>query len=157
MQFNGTLTQLTKIVPIATPKSWASTAATTEWINLKNYDKVRFIIYTGAWAGGTAAVTVIQATSDGGSSKAVAFSHYYVGTTDTPTKTTASSNTFNLSAASSVYMIEIAATDLDVTNAYDWVALAIATPGANADYYAAVAELYGGRYLHGIDSPTALS
>lgn len=54
-------------------------------------------------------------------------------------------------------MIEIHADQLDVTNGYDWVALAIASPGANADYYAVVAELYGGRYLQGAASPTALS
>lgn len=33
MQFNGTLTQLTKMVPVSAPASYASTAATTEWID----------------------------------------------------------------------------------------------------------------------------
>lgn len=154
---NGTLTQQTKLVHISPAANYASTAATAEFINMKLYDKVRFIIDTGAWAGGTAAVTLLQATSDGGSTKAVAFTTYYTGTGDTLTKTTATNNTFNLAAANTKYVIEVNANMLDVANNYDWVCLAIASPGANNDYYAAIAECYGGRYLAGASTPTSLT
>lgn len=153
----GELTQKTKLVAVAAPASWASTAATTEYICMKNADRVRFIIQTGAWAGGTAAVTLKQATSDGGSLATLGFTQYYYGTTETLTAATASSSTFNLSAANTKYVIEVKASDLNVASGYDWVAIAVASPGANADYYSITAEVYDLRYQLGNASPAVLS
>jgi len=136
------LTQISKTVVVSVPKDYSDAAATTEWINMKLADKIRFVIVTGAWAGGTSAVTVLQATSDGGSSKAVSFAEYYTGTGDTQTRTTATSNTFTLAAASTKYIIEIPVADMDVSGGYDWIAIAAATPGTNADLYCIIAEVY---------------
>ncbi len=153
----GELTQKTKLIPVSAPANYSSTAATTEYICMKNVDRVRFIIQTGAWAAGTAAVTMKQATSDGGSLAALAFTQYYTGTTETQTATTASSNTFNLAAANTKYIIEIKAADLTVASGYDWVAIAVASPGANADYYSIMAEVYDMRYQLGPASPVVLT
>jgi len=94
--------------------------------------------------------------ASGSSSASLTFTHYYTGTGDTLTKTAAtSSNTFNLSAASTKYVIEISASHL--TDPKDYIAVAIATPGANADYYAVMIELYNPRYALGAASPTAIT
>lgn len=128
-----------KLIEVGVPKSWASTACTAEWICTKNCERITWVIQTGAWAGGTAAVTLKQATSDGGSSAAVAFTTYYTVAGETVTANTATSNTFNLSAASTMYVVEVKADQLNVTSGYDWVKIAIASPGANADFYSVVA------------------
>lgn len=135
-----------KFVEISPPKSYASTAATAEWINLGKAGKAIFIIATGAWAGGTAAVTLKQATSDGGSSAAVTFTRYYTVSGDTVTAATAASNTFNLAAASTMYIVEVDSTMLTTNSGYDWVKIAIASPGANADFYSVVAIVDNLRY-----------
>lgn len=151
------LTQLTKTVHISPAASYASTAATTEWISMKTAHRMRFVIDTGAWAGGTAAVTLLQATNvSGSSSAALTFSEYWTGTGDTLTRTTASSNTFNLAAANTKYVIEVKADDLDQANNRDCVAIAIASPGANADLYAVLAELYSLRH-EGSAAPTTIT
>jgi len=139
------LTHTTKIVTIAVPNNYTGAAGTTEWISLKGYDRARFIIQTGAWAGGTAAVTLNQATDVAGTGSAsLGFAEYYTGTGDTLTRTTATSDTFNLAAANTKYVIEVKGADL--TSPDDCVNLAIASPGSNDDYYCAIAELYGARY-----------
>lgn len=155
----NTMTHMTKLVHISPAANYSSTAATTEWISMKGYTRCRFIIDTGAWAGGTAAVTLLQAINVAGSSStALAFAQYYTGTGDTLTRTSASSNTFNLAAADTKYVIEITDTALSETTAgvkRDCVAIAIASPGSNADYYAVIAELYGARYAGNL--PTAIT
>ena len=100
----GDLVKNAKIIPVSTPKDYDGSAGTNEFICMKNYQRVCWIIYTGAWAGGTAAVTVSQATSDGGTTAAVTFTKMYTGTTDSLTETTVTSNTFNLAAASTLYV-----------------------------------------------------
>ena len=155
MNFNGNMTQNTKMVFVSAPANKSSAAATTEWISLKNWDGVRFIVQTGAWAAGTAAVTFKQAINvSGSSSAALTFTTYYVVSGDTATKTTATSNTFNLATASRIYMVEFRASDL--TPGKDCINMAIAAAGG-ADYYGVIAELYGGRYLAGASSPTAIT
>jgi hypothetical protein len=158
---NGDLTSYVKTVLVSTPKDQTGAAATTEWICMKYYQKVRFVIATGAWAGGTSVVTVIQATSDGGSSKAVSFSWMYTNdgatTTDTLTKTAVSSNTFSLDTASSLYIVEIDASMLDVSNSYDWVAIQAASPSSNSDFTCIIAECYSAGIKRGTSSPSAIA
>jgi hypothetical protein len=107
---------------------------------------VTWLIQTGAWAGGTAAVTLKQATSDGGSSAAVTFTKYWTVAGDTVTAATAASNTFNLSAASTLYIVECTPEMLTRASSYDWVKLAVASPGNNADYYSVTALVEGLRH-----------
>lgn len=152
------LTQTTKIVHVSPAANYSSAAATTEWISMKGYGRCRFIIDTGAWAAGTAAVTLKQAVNvSGSSSAALAFTEYWTGTGDTLTRTTASSNTFNLAAANTKYVIEINDKQLSSTTAgvkRDCVSIVIAAAGG-ADYYAVIAELYGARYEGAL--PTAIT
>lgn len=136
---NVRLIEQLKPVWAAEPKNYTGAAMTAQWVSLKNYERLAIIIQTGAWAGGTAAVTLSQATAIAGtSSKALAFSWMWVNTAllpDTFTKTAVVSNTFTLGTANLMYWIEIVASDLDVDNSFDCVTLAIASPGANADIY----------------------
>jgi hypothetical protein len=155
--FNGQLAKLAKIVPISTPKDYSSTAITAEWINMSLYDKVTFIIYTGAWAGGTSAVTINQATTNAGSGASVTFTKMFTGTTDALTETAVTSSTFNLSAASTLYVVEINADELDVDGGYKWVNITCASPSSNSDFYSVIAIVQGARYLAGTSSPTCLT
>lgn len=161
MNFNGILTKAAKFVWVTAPNNYTGAAATTEYISMKAYEKVLFIVQTGAWAAGTAAVTINQATNvSAGSAKALAFTKMYTNdgapTTDTLTETTVAANTFNLDTANSLYLIEVNNAMLDVDNGFDCVSLAIASPGVNDDYYSVVAIAYGGRFeeLTGISAIT---
>lgn len=126
----------------APPQSYSGTAMTANYVSLKGYDRLWIIINTGAWAGGTAAVTLSQATAVAGTSaKALGMSFMYVNTSAAKgvfTKTAVTSNTFNLDTANLQYQIEVNASDLDVDNAFDCVTLAVASPGGNADFYSVV-------------------
>jgi len=143
------LSQTTKLVIIAAPLDWTSAAVTTEWISMKGYDRLRFIVVTGAFAGGTAAVTLNQAINvSGSSSTSLAMAEYWTGTGDTLTRTTATSSTFNLAAANTKYVVEVHSSMLTSTFTYprDCVNIAIGSPGTNTDFYSVIAELYNARY-----------
>lgn len=142
----------------AEPKNYTGAAMTAKYVSLKNYDRLRIIISTGAWAGGTAAVTLSQATAIAGTSaKALGMSFVWITASgaDTPTKTTVASNTFNLDTANQVYYLEVVASDLDVDNGFDCVTLAVASPGGNNDFYSVVYDLVGARYPQPI-TPTSI-
>ena len=151
------ISQTTKLVVCSVPKDYNSAAGTIEYISMKTASRLRFIICTGAWAGGTAAVTLKQAINVAGSSSAaLAFAEYWTGTGDTMTRTTATGNTFNLAAANTKYVIEVKADDLDVDNGKDCVACIVATPGGNNDLYAVLAEVYDLRH-EGSGAPTTIT
>ena len=139
-----------KIVEAIAPIDTTGAAQTANHVSLKGYDHCTIIINSGAWAGGTSAVTVEQSTVVAGTDdKSLAFTEYYTNdgapTTDTLTKTTCSS-TFNVDTAASMYVIEIPADSLDVDNGFDCIELNTATPGANADLIQATYILWRGRY-----------
>ena len=99
------------------------------------------VIVSGAWAAGTAAVTLKQATAVAGTSaKALAFTDMWtdIASAGTFVKTAVVANTFNLGTANSMWIINIDDDMLDVDNGFDCVALDVASPGANNDYYSAV-------------------
>lgn len=150
MSFNTRLIESTKFVWANEPKSYSSAANTIKYASLKLYDRMLVLIQTGAWAGGTAAVTLKQATDVAGSgSKALAFTTMWVNTAaapDTFTKTVVSANTFNLDTANLLYLIEVVASDCDVDGGFDCVGVNIATPGANADFYGTTYLLASARY-----------
>lgn len=128
----------------------SGTATTGIYVGMRHHRRCLIQIQTGAWAGGTAAVTLNQATTQAaGTTKALAFAAYYVSTSaaDSPVKTTATSNTFNLSAANTLYQIEVLSQDLDNNNGYNYLAVLIASPGGNADYYSATYQLGDGEFV----------
>lgn len=120
------------------PKDITGAAQTGDYVSLKDYRHLTIILQQGAWAGGTPAVTLFQATDVAATGeKALSFSKRYtqVGLTGTGyTETAVASDTFNLpNVANTINVIEIDAEDLDVDNGFDCVCVKVASPGANAD------------------------
>lgn len=133
------------------PKDITGAAQSGDWISLKNYSHVTIIIMQGAWAGGTPAVTLNQATAvDGTGSKALAFTKRWtqVAITGTAyTETAVTSSTFNLPAtANTMNVLEVDAAELDTDNGFDCMQVAVATPGTNADLLCALYILTGARH-----------
>lgn len=148
MQF---LNQCAKIVFGTAPANYTGSASTSDIVSLKNYDRATVIIQTGAWAGGTAAVTLKQASDVSATgAKALAFTRQFTNvadtTSDTLTDTTVTSNTFNLSAANAIHVIEVKATDLDMDNDFDCLRVDVASPGSNNDLYSVIIVLHGSRF-----------
>jgi len=143
------LVEQVKLLRGAEPKSYSGAAMADAYVSLKNYATLTIKISTGAWAGGTAAVTLTQATAIAGTgAKALAFTDYWddLTTTGTLVKKAATSNTFTLGTANKSFVIHVDASMLDVDNGFDCVTLAIASPGANADFYCVEYILSGARY-----------
>jgi hypothetical protein len=125
----------------ALPKDYTGAALTADYVSMKTFAHLAIVIVSGAWAGGTAAVTLSQATAVAGTSaKALGFSWMWtdIASSGTFVKTAVAANTFNLGTANSVWVINVTDDMLDVDNGFDCVALAVASPGANNDLYAAV-------------------
>ena len=143
----GQIVENTKAVMGAVPVNTTGAAVASNWISVKNAGRLQFLIQQGAWAGGTPAVTLNQATSSAGAgSKALGFSTGQVWqstySSDTPSQVTVSSNTFNLpNQANTLTTIDVAGQDLDLDNGFCFVQLAIASPGVNADFIAVLALL----------------
>ena len=155
------LVENAKIVVGAVPIDTTGAAVTGDYVSMKGYTHLTIVIMQGAWAGGTPAVTLKQATDVAGTGeKALSFSYYWAGTAltdDQYAKTTVSSDTYNLAAtANKVNVIEVDASSLDADNGFDCVRLGIASPGANADLIAVLYVLTGTRYPQAI-TPAAIS
>lgn len=125
----------------ALPNNYTGAAVTKRYISLKYVGHLSIHIATGAWAGGTAAVTLKQATAVAGTgSKALAFTLMWTdkAAAGTLVETAVTSNTFDLDTADSQYIIEVDPATMDLANGFDCLALDVASPGANNDYYSAV-------------------
>jgi hypothetical protein len=130
------------------PKDVNGVATTGDYYSLKGASGIVFIISQGAWAGGTPAVTLSQATDVAATgAKALSFTEKWSKVALTGTlwvKSTVVSDTFNLIVtANSIAAVEISAAQLDRDNLFDCVSLNIASPGANADLLQVTAILYG--------------
>ena len=135
----------------AVPIDTISAAVSGDWYTLKLYDHITIIIAQGAWAGGTPAVVLKQATDVSGSgSKALAFAKRWtqVAISGTGyTETAVTSDTFNLpNTANSINLLEIDSVDLDQAGGFDCLRVEIASPGANADLIAIFAVLSKPRF-----------
>lgn len=149
------LVELMGMEVIQVPLDTTGAAISSDWLSLKNYAHATFIIAQGAWAGGTPAVTLAQATAVAGTSeKALAFLKRWTKVAVTGTvwvETAVTSNTFNLPAtANTINVIEVEAAELDTDGGFDCIQLEIATPGSNADLLCAIAILSGARYPQAI-------
>lgn len=148
----GMQVQRTKLIWAAEPKSYSGAAMADKYVSLKNYQWLTIYIITGAWAGGTAAVTLKQAQAIAGTgAKALNFDTQWndVAASGTLVKTAVVSNTFNLGTALKLYVIEVDAASLDINNGFDCVTLAVASPGANADFYGVLYQLSDARFEEG--------
>ena len=137
------------------PQNITGTAVDANYISMKGYDHCTIVINTGAWAGGTSAVTINRATDVSATSEdAGGVSFDYMWTNDGATslsaltKTAVTADTFNLDTANAMYVIEIPAASIkgSSTTEYDCIQLALATPGGNNDYVSATYVLWKGRY-----------
>ncbi len=143
------LVERLKVIWANAPANYTGAASTDKYVSLKKYGRILALILTGAWAAGTAAVTLLQATAVAGTgAKALAFDTMWTDTAATGTlvKTAVVSNTFNLAVANAAYVIDIDARTLDLANGFNSVAVDIASPGANADFYSVVYVLGDTRY-----------
>jgi hypothetical protein len=121
------------------PANYTGAASESDIVSFKLYGHYTVVIQTGAWAGGTAAVTLKQGTSVSAATTALAFTKMYTNdgatSTDTLTETAVTSNTFNLDTANALYVIEVDEDDLDVNNGFHTLKVAVASPGSNNDLY----------------------
>jgi hypothetical protein len=141
--------QKQKYIRASSPKNYTGAAMADKYVSLKNYKRLTILIHTGAWAGGTAAVTLKQATTIAGAgAKALSFTKQYndVVADGALVETAVAGDTFNLGTADKLYVIEVDAESLDQANNFDCVSLAVASPGANADLYSVEYILSGARY-----------
>jgi hypothetical protein len=138
-----------KFLRAGEPKNWTGAALPDKYVSLKNYKRLTIIINTGAWAAGTAAVTLKQATTVAGAgAKALAFVQQFndVAVDGALVATAVAANTFNLDTAQKLWVIEVDAESLDVANGFDCVTVGIASPGANNDFYSVEYLLSAARY-----------
>lgn len=140
-----------KIVEAVAPVNTSGAAQTGNYVSLKGYAGCCIVIQTGAWAGGTSAVTINEATDVSATgAQALAFGYMYTNdgatTTSALTKTAVTSNTFNLDTANAMYVIDVKASSLTTTSGYDCISVALASPGSNNDYVSACYILYGSRF-----------
>jgi hypothetical protein len=78
---NMRLIENAKIVVGAVPIDTTGAAVTGDYVSLKGYAHLTIVIMQGAWAGGTPAVTLKQATDVAATGeKALSFTKYYSGT-----------------------------------------------------------------------------
>jgi len=129
-----------KLIGASAPADMSGKAMTAKYVSMKNYGHLTVVIKTGAWAGGTAAVTMVESTDVTNSlsdAQNLNLDYVWTGTVASGalTKTAVTSDTFNLAAANSFYVIELDADELDVDDGFDCVTVAIASPGANSDFY----------------------
>lgn len=155
------LSENCKIVVGAVPIDTTGAAVTGDYVSMKGYSHLTVVIMQGAWAGGTPAVTLKQATAVAGTGeKALSFTKYWSGvalTADTLTAATVTSDTFNLTATANTFtVIEVDASSLDADNSFDCVRVGIASPGANADLVAVLYILSGSRYPQATSPPSAI-
>lgn len=139
------------------PKDITGAAQTGDYVSLKNYTRCTVIIQQGAWAGGTPAVTLLQATDVAATDeKALGFTKRWTKVAVTGTtfvETAVAANTFNLPAvANTMNVIEVEASSLDTNNGFDCFRVHVATPGANADLLCILYILHGARYPQAVMS-----
>lgn len=135
----------------AVPVDTTGAAVAGDWMSMKDYARCTVLIMQGAWAGGTPAVTLKQATAVAGTgTKTLGFTKKVskVGLTGAVwVAADVTSDTFDLPAtANTITAIEVSAESLDTDNGFDCFQVAIASPGANADLIAVAYILSGARY-----------
>lgn len=166
MSLNTRLLESINIVT-AFPPSDINTDIAGDWVSLKNYDGCLVVIHKVAGtAGDDVTLTMNQATTvSGTSSKALTFNHLYAkvgataltgisqftkysGTAVSTLDTVTAFGTDLLSdVGEAVFVIDIRASDLDVSNGFDCIQFTSEGDDvANSTYMAGFYLLYGARY-----------
>ena len=159
----GFLVENAKIVPAFVPIDTTGAGQDGDWVHMKHWRRCCIIIQKGAWAAGTSAVTLEQATSAAGAgNKELVLERYWIGTAltdDDVALTAVTSNTFNLANVANEFVVmEVHVNDLDITNSFIYLRVRTATPGASADLISATYILYDAAHaLKADDIPTAIA
>jgi hypothetical protein len=146
----GFLVENSRIVNSGPPLNITGAGLTGLWVSFKNHTRMSVVFQAGAWAGGTSAVTLNQAKDNvGGSSKAVSFNYAYSSTIsgqtlDVMARVAVVSNTFNISAANQLWIVELNSYDIDAQGGFQYVQAVAASPGANADLLSIFTVSYAG-------------
>jgi hypothetical protein len=142
------------------PKNYTgAVGAPAAMISMAHYNHACFIITSGAWAGGTAAVTMVQATDiAGATNKALGIARMWTDTATSGTfvETAVASDTFTIGTANKTWIIEVDASQLDSKGGYECLQIAVASPSSNADYYAVTAILDEPRFEY-VGKPTGVT
>lgn len=107
-------------------------AVTTPYVNMEQGKDLSIVISTGAIAASaSAAVTLSQATDNAGTSaKALTYTDHYAATSSVDVPAAQGSTlTIGDTDDNKVFIIEVDASQLDVSNGFTHVACAIADPG----------------------------
>jgi hypothetical protein len=151
---NARLVEFARIIPAFGPLDTNGAAQNGTWVSMKNYRRCAIVLRSGAWAGGTVAVTLEQAQDASGTgAEPLSFDEYYqvFNVADTPddqaSETPVVNGTYNFGGANLVHVIEIRTGDMDITNGYSFLRVQTASPGSNSDLIAALYVLYKGGYV----------
>jgi len=175
---NTRLAEKINIVPAFAPGTDIDTDAAGDWVSLKHYEGCLVVFHKAAGtAGDDPSIALNQATTvSGTSSKSLTFNHIYhkIGATalsaigvatrvDLETATAdldlVSVNSVDLltDVGETLIMVDVKASDLDVTNGFDCLQLTIEGDDlSNATLAAAYYILYGSRF-EGKTPPTAIA
>jgi len=155
------LSEIVHVVTAIAPNAdLYDTAQTTDWISLKNYNSIMFVIQHGVGTTGTATITVKMASDASGTgATAIPFTYRRVaatGTSDVEGATTdATASGFTITAGSNqVYIIEVNAEELDNTKPF--VALT-ATEVVNSPVAGAILAILGQARYPGSTHLTAIA
>ena len=156
---DGRLIDNVKTVMGCAPAALTATAGDGDYVNLKNFAKLRITLSVlnaaSGVTGGT--ITLKQASAVAGTGeKALSFSKMFANLDcaagDTMTETAVTSDTFTTPTTASkqlLYVIEVDASSLDIANGFDCVR--IDSTGMVAAVGCAIYDLYGSRYSSPID------
>lgn len=150
-----------KVVVGCPPAALATTAGDGDYVSMKGYDKLSIIIAVDnatTVTGGV--VTLLQATDVAATgAKALGFTTMYantdVATSDALVETAVTSNTFTTLTTDNrnlLYVIEVAASDLDVDNGFDCVRIDVASMASAVGCVLYI--LHGQRYAPGVAATT---
>lgn len=167
MHLNKLLVETCQIVSAIVPVNLATAANNGDWVSLKNYDRVSIVVFKGAGAAGEDPVITLQQATDvsGTGAKALNFTRVDkkvgtqtgIGAFTTATQAAAGTHTDTDSAeAEGLFVIEVAAADLDVANGFDCVQVSIPDVGATSQIGCALYILRGARY-GGAGLPSAIA
>jgi hypothetical protein len=153
---------LVNVIGAILPRDITGAAIVGQWISCKYYRAVSIVLVQGGWAGGTPAVTLVQARDvQGLDAKPLAFAKRYQQAFNTGAtgfvESLVSNNTFPLPAtANQIHLIEINSAALDSNAGFDCMRCEISSPGAFADL---LCGLYLGISPRYVDSkmPNALA
>lgn len=148
------------VTAIAPNADLYDTAQTTDWINLKYFNSIMFVIQHGVGTTGTATITVKMASDASGTgATAIPFTYRRVAATGTSDVegaiTAATASGFTITAGSNqVYVIEVNAEELD--NDKPFVALT-ATEVVNSPVAGAILAILGEARYPGDVHKTAIA